>query len=908
MDSTITEAIWSDLGIGFKYLDLMINNFLKVITFFLPLTVFGQNISGYYVSGDSTFFTFRESDYQVSNVDHVVVTGSFRNWSQDMADPKWGLTRTSEKSWTLGIENPEFKNIPPGSGFKFRINEGQWMSPPENITNEKGGNLIFMHNMTPIYLKAEIKNNQAIWLKTSGFKNTCNPEDYKLTDSKGKETKIASILPNTASQALLTPSIPVDKRKIYYLENIKESIKTWCSFDGWFREMYSPKTLGANISDDGTSTIFRIFSPRAEMIKLYLYNSASDTSSYQIYNMIPDENMVWEIVAPGNLKGTFYDFTIHGADEPGNHFYETLPKHISDPYARVNMDAWGRSMVWEKTDPASPLINGIPKIEDVIAYEVHIQDFTDQLPLDNNLKGTFTGMIKPGLKNSLGEKIGFDHIIDLGINTVHLMPIQEFMHHPDEIWKESFGADQYMIEQGISEENYQWGYRTSHAFAIENKYREKDTDPGQERNQFRDLVQAFHDKDIAVIVDLVPNHTAEDMDGNWFFHMNVLDKLYYYRTKDLDHIGEYGNEVKTENRPMVQKWLIDQCIHLIEEFGVDGFRIDLAGQIDQQTLIKLKDAIGHDKILYGEAWIGSNDPEFENNPDWDWYKMDSPITFFQDDSRNAFKGPVFDLNSQEKDRGYPGGNLEERENVVKGLTNTFPEDYTTSSGINYLDIHDNWALADQFALSDWDGRKGVDEDIMKIAATLLYTSMGPIVTHGGSEFMRSKGHAPLMEVEKTMTNGVTMHWHGKRDTYNHRIANQLVWENVGKLRSDDNPNDYKSMLSFWRGLNRFRLSEYGEVFRIEGATPENHYQFILPNDKNLLGYIVDNKIMVFINVGNVSKTFYDIEISEGQWRFIGDNENIDYTKIQHEESGLINAGKQNLLMGPKSLMVFLNVE
>ena len=96
---------------------------------------------------------------------------------------------------------------------------------------------------------------------------------------------------------------------------------------------------------------------------------------------------------------------------------------------------------------------------------------------------------------------------------------------------------------GIAEENYQWGYRTSHCFAVENRYRTKGSELGAEREQFRDLVQAFHDQDIAVIIDIVPNHTAEDMDDEPHnFHFNVLDKLYYYRTRDLDHIGEYGND------------------------------------------------------------------------------------------------------------------------------------------------------------------------------------------------------------------------------------------------------------------------------------------------------------------------------------------------------------------------------
>ena len=201
-----------------------------------------------------------------------------------------------------------------------------------------------------------------------------------------------------------------------------------------------------------------------------------------------------------------------------------------------------------------------------------------------------------------------------------------------------------------------------------------------------------------------------------------------------------------------------------------------------QTLIALKEAIGADKILYGEPWIASNDPRYEANPDWDWYKEDSPITFFQDDSRNAYKGPVFELNDKKKDRGWAGGKFDERTTVMKGLSSQLNDDKTPLSGITYLDIHDNFALADQFGTKNFDGRFGVDEDRYKIATTLLYTTLGPLVTHGGTEMMRSKGFAPLREEKRVTKAGFSAYMHGKRDTYNHRIANQFVWENVGNGR------------------------------------------------------------------------------------------------------------------------------
>ena len=832
-----------------------------------------QKLQGYAVFGDQVTFIFDEQLYNVQP-ERVYVTGEFRNWDASTEARDWDLSKTGEQ-WILTISNVEYEVIRPNSTFKFRTDDGNWMEPPAEANNRKGSDLVFLQGVAYKGLQAELVNERLIWADVTGVERPLNPASYIITDAKGDTIQVAGVLPNESTTTLISPAEPLDKKRVYFLEIPALNLKAHASFDGWFRTTFSTKELGANI-DNGFTTI-RLFAPRADMVKLYLYKDKDDTVAFRMEDLSVDEDGVWEIAIPEDLHGIYYDFTVHGAADPGNHFYETNPVHINDPYARVSDDTWGKGRIWRRTIPATPLAGGIPNMEDVIAYEVHVQDFTGQLPLDDAYNGTFKGMITPGLRNSRGEKIGFDYLLDLGINVVHLMPVQEYLHYPSEDWKASFENDAYMISQGVSEENYQWGYRTSFAMAVESRYRVKGGEPGDERDEFRDLVQAFHDEGLAVIIDIVPNHTAENMDGqNWFFNFNAIDKQYYYRTKDFEHIGAYGNEVKTENRPMTQRWLIDQCLYYINEFGIDGFRIDLAGQIDQQTLIALKKALGDDIIVYGEAWIASNDPAYEENPDWDWYKEDSPITFFQDDSRNAFKGPVFELNSKERDRGWPGGKFDERENVMKGLANTFPDDKTPLSGISYLDIHDNFALADQFGSVNFDGRLSVDQDEYKIAVALLYTTLGPIVTHGGSEIMRSKASAPLREVVKKTNAGYNIYMHGYRDTYNHRTANEFVWEQVGQKPTGQNKNDYANMHAFWKGMNAFRNSAYGRNFRVRDAVADNYYQWILPEDQSMLGYIVNERVMVLLNAGQDQKTFTDVFVPAGEWQLIATIDAIDH--------------------------------
>lgn len=854
-----------------------------------------EKINGYIMRNDSVIFIFDSNIYGVQP-EKVVVTGQFRGWSQDMEDKKWILDKHPDHShiWTLKIPNLDFAAIQPKNPFKFRIDDNQWMDPPEDAENAVSGNLIFMHNYMVPSIKVEIINSQTIRIETQGLERSLNISDYKMTTWTGKEIPLSTVLPNNEHDGLIITKEPFDPRRVHFLELEEQNLKTFCSFDGYFKFLYSDQPLGAEIANDEKSTSFRIFAPRAEGLNLYLYDTPEQETPASVHELTMRNSGVWEIIFPDNLDGIYYNFTVHGpADEPGSHFYELTGEHISDPYSRVYLSQYGKSRVTKKTIPASPLRKGIPKMEDVIAYEMHVQDFTDLLPVAENLKGTLPAMVVPNLKNSNGQKIGFDYLVDLGINVVHLMPVQEYFHFPEEEWKASFADDPFMQSLGIENENYQWGYRTTHCFAIESRYRSKGSEPGKEREEFRDLVQAFHDKDMAVIIDIVPNHTAENMEiKDLIFHWGALDKLYYYRTNDFKHIGEYGNEVKTENRPMVQRWLIDQCKHFIEEFGVDGFRVDLAGQIDRQTLTALKNALGPDIILYGEPWIASNDPDFEDNPSWDWYKHNSPITFFQDDTRNAFKGTVFGLQSKLNDRGWPGGKYTERLNVMRGLTSGFPDDKTPLSGINYLDIHDNYALADQFATTDFNGLLGVDENRYKMAAVLLHTSLGPIVLHGGSEMMRSKGLAPWGPTIKEMINGQKIYLKGRGDTYNVRIPNQFVWENVGKTIDDKNVYcDYAGMEAYWKGLIKFRLSEHGAFFRTPIHPEASKYRWICPQDEKALGYILDDKMLILLNSAEYDFVFYVNELPQGKWKLIGNNDAFNHVK------GVEGLPEENMLYG-----------
>jgi pullulanase/glycogen debranching enzyme len=344
----------------------------------------------------------------------------------------------------------------------------------------------------------------------------------------------------------------------------------------------------------------------------------------------------------------------------------------------------------------------------------------------------------------------------------------------------------------------------------------------------------------------------------------------------------------------VQRWIIDQLRHWVEVLGVDGFRIDLAGQIDEQTLRRVRRELPQDLIIYGEPWIAPSDPDVRANPDWAWYKADAPITFFQDDARDAFQGSPFDV----EQRGWAGGDGASRDAAMRALANAYPEEPRATNGIAYLDIHDNWALADRYALHDHNGLEGVDLPAVRIAAGLLFTTAGPVVIHGGTEMLRSKGLAPLDEFEVEAAGG-PIWFKGRDDTYNLRAPNRFLWEQLVP------GSDQQTMRDYWRGLLALRGSEYGRVFRVT-EVPEGHYRWITQSEPTLLGYVVGGRVLVLANSGSHEGVFR-FDLPDGAWRQVGSWDRVDPNGVEGAYARL-GGGAQEVRVPAGSFLIWVRID
>ena len=488
---------------------------------------------------------------------------------------------------------------------------------------------------------------------------------------------------------------------------------------------YDGDDLGAVIKGDQTT--FKLWAPTASKVVLNLFEAGNGGDPYLSVEMEYGAKGVWSSTQKCG-SGTYYTYTVTTA---------VGTQDAVDPYAKALGVNGDRGMVidLDSTDPEGfsedKFFDGIEKYRDAIIWEVHVRDFSNRIA-GSKYPGKYLAFTETGLVNASGEPVGLDYLVDLGITHVHLQPVYD-----------------YATVDETKCEDFNWGYDPKNYNAPEGSY---STDPyhGEVRiNEFKQMVQALHAKGIGVVMDVVYNHTY---DGN--ANLNRVVPFYYYRYTfaGVNSNGSgCGNETASE-RTMFRKFMVDSVTYWAKEYHIDGFRFDLMGLHDLETMQAIEQAvhqINAKAILYGEGWTGGTTTMRPHTQatQANIRKITAStgaaggVAVFNDTIRDGLKGSVFNAT----DKGYISGDPSNARaagvafGIVGGDTNTQSWRVDDAMVINYMSSHDNRTLWDKLTLSNPDATDEQKAQMNRLGASILAISKGTIFWLAGEEMLRSKG-------------------------------------------------------------------------------------------------------------------------------------------------------------------------
>lgn len=496
--------------------------------------------------------------------------------------------------------------------------------------------------------------------------------------------------------------------------------------------VYQGTDLGLSYSPASSS--FRVWSPKAEAMELLLYKDGDESPASRTLNMERSYDGTWFTQVSEDLNGTFYCFRAKFKGKWNN--------AVPDPYAKAVGVNGKRAMVMDlkTTDPIGwkeDQINQIPlQPTDAIIYELHIRDASISPNSGIKNKGKYLGLAEIGTKSPEGELTGLSHIKELGVTHVHLLPFFDYNS---------------VDESKLNMPQYNWGYDPLNYNAPEGSYSTNPYTPTTRIKELKQMILAFHQQGLKVVFDAVYNHTGLTGHSNF----NELVPGYFYRHKadgSFSDATACGNETASE-KPMMRKFMIESLKYWAREFHIDGFRFDLMGVHDIETMnliSKELHTINPGILLYGEGWTAGSSPLPDSLRA---LKMNAShlngIAVFSDDIRDGIKGSVFEIT----DRGFATGKPGTEESVKFGIVAALPHPQVDYSKVNYskkpyaaepaqvvtyTECHDNNTLWDKIALSCPDESLGEREKMHKLALTIVLTSQGIPFLHAGTEFFRTK--------------------------------------------------------------------------------------------------------------------------------------------------------------------------
>lgn len=494
---------------------------------------------------------------------------------------------------------------------------------------------------------------------------------------------------------------------------------------------YNEHSLGISYSKEKST--MRLWAPTASKVLFRTYLQGEGGELLDVTEMHRGKSGEWTLTLAGDCHGIYYTIQCR----IGDHWMDEIP----DPYAFAVGVNGRRGMIcdFSRTNPEGWDSDQrvLPEhYTDMVLYELHVRDFSIDEFSGIAKKGKYLAFTEQGTHSPEGIKTGIDHLKELGITHVHLLPVYDY----------------YTVDESHPEKNeYNWGYDPLNYNAPEGSY---STDPyhGEVRiREFKQMVKALHDAGIGVIMDVVYNHTG--LNHHSYFNQSVPG--YFYRQLPNGHFSDAsgcGNEIASE-RTMVRKYLIDSLTFWTKEYHLDGYRFDLMGVLDIETMNAIRQELDKTDpkiIMYGEGWTGGESPMDEK---YRAVKSNAPklnrIAVFNDDFRDALKGGWGTPYSL----GYASGQTLNEESVKYGIvaaTNHHQITYnyvasikwawslSPNQCINYVSCHDNYTLYDKLRLSRPDAPLFELARMACLAGAVLITSQGVPFLHGGIELLRTK--------------------------------------------------------------------------------------------------------------------------------------------------------------------------
>lgn len=651
-------------------------------------------------------------------------------------------------------------------------------------------------------------------------------------------------------------------------------ISTMEAQNNWWAGLpnYEGTDLGLTYTPQYAS--IKIWSPVAQEVTLRFYKNGTPTTDnsdlIETVKMTKGDKGTWSHRAEGNRAGQFY--TVQVTTNNGKTMKEAV-----DVYAKAVGTNGLRAAVtdikaaspkgWE-TDK-SPVFK---QKTDAILYELHVRDASIAANSGIKNKGKFIGLAEKktsfyapsgagGTEGGQKIKTGLDHIKELGVTHVHLLPSYDF-----------FTVD----ESKIGDPNYKkynWGYDPLNYNVPEGSYSTNPADPSVRIREFKTMIQAMHKAGLRVVMDVVYNHT---MFGEESYFNQIVPNYYYRQTIDgkWSNASACGNETASD-RPMMRKFMIESLEHWVKEYHIDGFRFDLMGVHDIETMNliskKLHD-IKPDILLYGEGWNAGDSPLApEKRAVKQLASQFDRIAAFSDDMRDGLKGWVFEA----KDKGFVSGRPDMEETVKLGIVAATKHPQvayekarwtkTPWAGephhcVNYAECHDNHTLWDRFLNSNPDAPESDRIKMDKLAMATVLTSQGIPFIHAGMEFLRTKN--------------------GEENSFEKPDEiNQIDWARKAKYM--DVFNFYKNMIALRKAHPAFRMTNTADIQKnLQFIKPLSFDSKIFVETPNVIMYTLDGKavgdkwkrILVILNGNTEGGRF---KIPAGKWRIVLDGDKVD---------------------------------